>query len=226
MSPCSMYYHQGSPLVQAQSNCSKQRYSRECRRREALARWACDLQVTLATWSRFDNCSIEYSVFWKTLVLISSCQRIHHKPVSTQSIAPESAHERLAAQRQNRPVAPAMTIYRWEYVSSVSALQRITGLLLSGSLYGFATLYLLTPVTGIHLDINTIAAAFGSLPLFVKTGVKFALSMPFTYHGFNGIKHLVWDTGRLLGKTTSGQASWVVLVCSLSTSLALALMQL
>lgn len=117
-----------------------------------------------------------------------------------------------------------MTIYKWEYVSSVSALQRITGLLLSGSLYGFATLYLLTPLTGMHLDVDTIAAAFGSLPLVVKTGAKFFLSIPFTYHGFNGVKHLVWDTGRLLGKSTSGRASWVVLVCSMSTSLALGLM--
>jgi succinate dehydrogenase (ubiquinone) cytochrome b560 subunit len=116
-----------------------------------------------------------------------------------------------------------MTIYKWQYVSSVSALQRITGLLLSGSLYGFATLYLLTPVTGLHHDSSTIATSFGSLPLAVKTAVKFGLSMPFTYHGLNGIKHLVWDTGRLLGKKYSGRASWVILGCSLSASLVLAL---
>ncbi|KAF3396107.1 Succinate dehydrogenase cytochrome B subunit [Penicillium rolfsii] len=118
-----------------------------------------------------------------------------------------------------------MTIYKWQYVSSVSALQHITGIVLSGGLYGFATLYLLAPATGIHFDSSTIATSFGSLPLAVKIAVKFGLSIPFTYHGFNGIKHLVWDTGRLLGKEYSGRASWIVLGCSLSTSFALALIQ-
>lgn len=184
MSQCSTYYHQDSPLVPARSNCSKQRCFHECRR-EALTRWVCHLQVTLATWSRFDNCSVEYSVLWNILLSKNPSQPHFHTKHRTR-ISPWTPR----CTTPKPPVAPAMTIYRWEYVSSVSALQRITRLLLSGSLYGFTTLYLLTPVTGIHLDINTIAGSFRSLPLFMKLGVKFALSMPFTYHGFNRVKHL------------------------------------
>jgi succinate dehydrogenase (ubiquinone) cytochrome b560 subunit len=75
------------------------------------------------------------------------------------------------------------------------------------------------PRDGIHLDSGTIAAAFESLQFAIKTAVKFGLSMPFTYHVFNGVKHLVWDTGRLLRKKYSAQASWMVLGCSLSRNL-------
>jgi succinate dehydrogenase (ubiquinone) cytochrome b560 subunit len=68
-----------------------------------------------------------------------------------------------------------------------------------------------------------MAAAFGSLPVAVKTALKFGVSMPFTYHGFNGVKHLIWDSGRLLSKTRSEGATWVVLACSLSASFGLTL---
>ena len=143
--------------------------------------------------------------------------------ISTQKITTQPAHDRLTTQRQNRPTAPHLTIYKWQYVSSTSALHRITGLLLSGSLYGLATFYLLAPTMGIHFDSATLVAAFESLPVATKTALRFCVAMPFTYHAFNGVKHLVWDTGRLLGKIQSGRASWVVLACSVSSSLLLAL---
>lgn len=143
--------------------------------------------------------------------------------ISTQEITSQSARDRLAAQRRNRPIAPDLTIYKWEYVSSTSALHRITGVLLSGSLYGLASFYLFAPTLGIHLDSATMVDAFGSLPIAVKTGLKFCVAMPFTYHAFNGVKHLIWDTGRLLGNVQIRRASWVILACSVSSSLLLAL---
>ncbi|KAJ5707577.1 hypothetical protein N7488_007378 [Penicillium malachiteum] len=146
--------------------------------------------------------------------------------LSTQTINPESPKDRLAAQRLRRPVSPHLSVYKWNYVNSSSALHRITGLLLSGSLYGFATLYLFAPTLGLHLDSATIVEAFGSLPIAVKTAIKFGLSVPFTYHAFNGVKHLVWDSGRFLGKQQSGRATWIVLICSTSASLGLALYKL
>ncbi|KAJ5766095.1 succinate dehydrogenase cytochrome b560 subunit [Penicillium nucicola] len=145
------------------------------------------------------------------------------KNIATQKVTAEGAHDRLAAQRRNRPIAPHLTVYKWTYVSSASAIQRVTGLMLSGTLYGFATLYLCAPVLDLNLDSTSMAAAFGSLPTTAKAALKFGLSMPFTYHGFNGVKHLVWDSGRLLSKTRSGGATWVVLACSISSSFGLGL---
>lgn len=143
--------------------------------------------------------------------------------ISTQEVSLQSARDRLAAQRRNRPIAPHLTIYKWEYVSTTSALHRITGVFLSGSLYGLATFYLFAPTLGIHLDSATMVDAFGSLPIAIKTSLKFCATVPFTYHAFNGVKHLVWDTGLLLGNIQSRRASWVVIACSVSSSLLLAL---
>lgn len=114
-----------------------------------------------------------------------------------------------------------MTVYKWEYVSAVSALQRITGIVLSGGLYCVATLYLFSPYLGVHLDSTTLVDAFGSLDEVTKSAIKFTASLPFTYHSLNGVKQLIMDSGRLLGKVSSGRASWVVLVCSASASLGL-----
>jgi len=47
-----------------------------------------------------------------------------------------------------------------------------------------------------------MVAAFGSLPVAAKVAAKFAVALPFTFHSFNGLRHLSWD----LGKTFSNQA--------------------
>lgn len=150
---------------------------------------------------------------------------VDRRQLTTHKISSQSAHDRLAAQRRNRPIAPHMTIYKWQYVSSASALHRITGLLLSGSLYGLATMYLFVPALGLQFEWSDMVTAFGSLPAGLKATLKFGSSMPFTYHAFNGVKHLIWDSGHMLTKAQSGRASWAVLAFSMSTSLGLALYQ-
>jgi succinate dehydrogenase (ubiquinone) cytochrome b560 subunit len=48
---------------------------------------------------------------------------------------------------------------------------------------------------GWHLDSHSVAAAVASWPIILKVVGKFALAMPFTFHSFNSIRHLIWDTG-------------------------------
>jgi len=83
-----------------------------------------------------------------------------------------------------------------------SALNRVTGSVLSGGFYVFGAAYLVSPLFGWHLDSASMAAAFGSLPVAAKVAAKFAVALPFTFHSFNGLRHLSWD----LGKTFSNQA--------------------
>ncbi|KAB8067116.1 hypothetical protein BDV29DRAFT_186724 [Aspergillus leporis] len=135
----------------------------------------------------------------------------------------KSSHDRLALQRRRRLVVPHLTVYKWRYVSLASILHRISGLTLSGSLYGFATVYLLAPALGLHLDSTTLITAFGSLTSVAQVVLKFGVAMPFTYHGFNGLKHLMWDQGHFLNKKQGGRAAQVVLGASISASLGLAL---
>ena len=53
------------------------------------------------------------------------------------------------------------------------------------------------------------------LPGWVKSGGKFALALAFTYHFFNGVKHLTWDLGfGLTNKKLFGRFAWIVAGCS------------
>ena len=61
--------------------------------------------------------------------------------------------------------------------------------------YVFGAAYLVSPLFGWHLDVATMAAAFGSLPVVAKVGVKSLVAFPFAFHSINGLRHLTWDTG-------------------------------
>src|SRR5262245_15446786 len=89
-----------------------------------------------------------------------------------------------------RPLSPYM-IYRWTIPMALSIVHRATG----AALY-FGTLLLLWWIvaTAAGPDAyanaqNIIGSVFGRLVLF---GFSWAL----IYHLLNGIRHLVWDTGR------------------------------
>ncbi|PMD37566.1 cytochrome b560 subunit of succinate dehydrogenase [Hyaloscypha variabilis F] len=114
----------------------------------------------------------------------------------------QTRYEILVAQRKNRPTSPHLTIYKPQMTWIPSALNRVTGSVLSGGFYVFGAAYLVSPLFGWHLDSASMAAAFGSLPVAAKVAAKFAVALPFTFHSFNGLRHLSWD----LGKTFSNQA--------------------
>lgn len=130
----------------------------------------------------------------------------------------------LAQQRLNRPVSPHLSIYRPQITWIGSSLHRITGIALSGGLYIFASAYLVSPLLGWHLESASLAAAFGSLPLLAKVGLKGTLAMPFTYHCWNGLRHLMWDTGRGFTNQQVIKTGWTMVGLSVASALALALL--
>jgi succinate dehydrogenase (ubiquinone) cytochrome b560 subunit len=101
---------------------------------------------------------------------------------------------------------------------------RITGSVLSGGLYVFATAYLVAPLFGWHLESASLAAAFGSLPLVSKFAIKLGVALPFTFHCFNGVRHLVWDMGKQLSNKQVIRTGWTVVGLSATSALALALL--
>ncbi len=58
------------------------------------------------------------------------------------------------------------------------------------------------PPFGWHLDTATLVSMFGSLAVTAKLAAKFAMAFPFTFHGINGVGHMIWDTGRGFQRTT------------------------
>ncbi|KAG7002305.1 hypothetical protein G7Y79_00027g059970 [Physcia stellaris] len=142
--------------------------------------------------------------------LATNRYRIQSRPAATQTIKDSSAYHILEAQRRNRPVSPHLLIYKPQISWYLSALNRITGSTLSGGFYLFGAAYLCAPLFGWHLDSASMAAAFGSLPVAVKVMLKFGVAMPFTFHSFNGVRHLIWDTGRELSNKGVQRTGWTV----------------
>ena len=130
----------------------------------------------------------------------------------------------LAAQRLNRPVAPHLGIYQPQITWILSSLNRITGLTLSFSFYAFGAAYLVAPYVGLHLESAVLAASFASWPIVAKVMTKMFVALPFTFHSFNGIRHLIWDTATMITNDKVVQSGWAVVGLSTVSALALAVM--
>jgi succinate dehydrogenase (ubiquinone) cytochrome b560 subunit len=138
-------------------------------------------------------------------------------------MTPADSYQILVAQRKNRPSSPHLSIYRPQITWIASSLNRITGSVLSGAFYVFGTAYLVSPLFGWHLDSASIAAAFGSLPIAVKLAAKFVVALPFTFHSFNGIRHLVWDLGKEFSNKAVIRTGWITVGVSVASALYLTL---
>ncbi|KAF9888171.1 hypothetical protein FE257_009166 [Aspergillus nanangensis] len=117
------------------------------------------------------------------------------KGIRIQARTPEQGREILARQRLHRPVAPHLSIYKWQVNSISSALERNTGILFSGPLYLLATSYLFAPYVGWDLSSTSMIAAFAGLPLAAKLMLKFAVAWPFTFHVINGVRYVLTAVG-------------------------------
>jgi len=141
---------------------------------------------------------------------------------TSENVTQDQAYSILVAQRKLRPVSPHLSIYQPQLTWYGSAVNRITGAALSGGIYAFALAYLAAPALGLHLESASIAAAFGALPVAAKVGIKGIIALPFTYHSWNGIRHLIWDTGRSLDIKGVYRSGYVVLGLTALSSVYLA----
>jgi succinate dehydrogenase (ubiquinone) cytochrome b560 subunit len=139
-------------------------------------------------------------------------------------MSPSDSYQILVAQRKNRPTSPHLSIYRPQITWYGSISHRLTGAILSGGFYVFGAAYLVSPLFGWHLDSATLAAAFGSLPVLAKVGLKGLVAFPFTFHSFNGVRHLVWDLGKEFSNKAVIRSGWTVVGISAVSALYLATM--
>ncbi|KAJ1983576.1 hypothetical protein H4R34_001197 [Dimargaris verticillata] len=108
--------------------------------------------------------------------------------------------------RENRPVSPHLSIYQPQLTWYLSSATRITGAALAAVLLG-------APITS-----ASVIAAVSALPVTAKVAAKFLIAVPFTFHSFNGIRHLIWDTGRALTLKGVYNTGYAVLAATLVTS--------
>jgi succinate dehydrogenase (ubiquinone) cytochrome b560 subunit len=147
-----------------------------------------------------------------------------YSPVTTEKLTPADSYQILVAQRRNRPTSPHLSIYRPQVTWYLSALNRITGATLSAGFYAFGAAYLVAPLLGWHLESASMAAAFAAWPVALKAATKFAIAMPFTFHCFNGLRHLAWDMGKQITNKQVIRTGWTVVGLSTASALYLATM--
>ncbi|KAG8691116.1 cytochrome b subunit of succinate dehydrogenase, Sdh3p [Ceratobasidium sp. 423] len=141
--------------------------------------------------------------------------------VKTESLPPSAATDILNAQRLKRPSSPHFTIYQPQITWLGSIANRATGGVLSVGLYAFALAYLAGPVVGIPVDTAHVVDLVAILPGWFKYAVKGALGMSFSYHGWNGIRHLLWDAGRLMTNQAVRTSGYVVIGLSVASTVGL-----
>ncbi len=107
----------------------------------------------------------------------------------------------------NRPLSPHLQVYRLPLLAILSILHRMTGAVLS--------------IGGLMVAWWLVAAMLGEGPYntamnFIRSPLgifmMFGWSLALYYHLFNGIRHLIWDTGRLFKIKQAYMSGYVVLL--------------
>lgn len=107
----------------------------------------------------------------------------------------------------DRPLSPHISIYRWPITMALSILHRATGVAMSVGLLVLAA-WLINAASGPDQYLRFQAVMSTLLGRLLLVG----WSLAFFYHLSNGIRHLVWDSGRGFEKSQANRSSVIVLV--------------
>jgi succinate dehydrogenase / fumarate reductase cytochrome b subunit len=109
-----------------------------------------------------------------------------------------------------RPLSPHLGIYRWQLTMTLSILHRATGVALAvGTLLLIALLVALAAGPEAYASVRGFCGSpFG---VFLLVGWSWSLC----FHLFNGIRHLLWDTGWGFEIPRAYATGWSVVVLSL-----------
>ena len=113
---------------------------------------------------------------------------------------------------RQRPISPHLQIYKPQITTVLSILHRITGVILAFGAFGIAWwLLAVSAATEPHFDqfMQLIASIPGKILL---AGFSWCL----IYHLLNGLRHLLWDSGRGFEIKQTYATGWAVVVLSLA----------
>jgi succinate dehydrogenase / fumarate reductase cytochrome b subunit len=114
---------------------------------------------------------------------------------------------------KTRPLSPHLSIYRFAYTMATSIFHRATGLALSaGLLLLVGWLTSLAMGAGSHASFTAFAASWPVKLLLAS------LLVALCYHFANGIRHLVWDTGRGLERREARLGARLVVIATVLAS--------
>ena len=111
--------------------------------------------------------------------------------------------------RGNRPLSPHLTIYRPQWTSMSSIFVRITGnaLIVAALMVVWWFVAAATGPEAYATANGFITSWFGDLVMFLSVWALW-------YHLLGGLRHLVWDSGRMLEVDASELAAQMMVVLS------------
>lgn len=109
-----------------------------------------------------------------------------------------------------RPLSPHLGVYKFMYTMALSILHRITGVAASVGFLAFAW-WLMALASGPEAYAAAMRCLSSPLAKLLLVGFTFS----FVYHFCNGIRHLVWDTGRGLERAQARRSGAMVVVAAL-----------
>lgn len=117
---------------------------------------------------------------------------------------------------RERPLSPHLQVYRWQITMVMSILHRATGVALTVGAFGMAWWLLMLARGGEAADraMACVQSPFGLLCASV-------FSLCLVYHLLNGIRHLLWDTGRGYDIPSVYKTGWTVAVLTLVVTAAI-----
>lgn len=136
------------------------------------------------------------------LRLISSSAVANKLPLPTRNvpvniISDEQDLKQLNEKRNERPISPHLSIYQPQLTWYSSMCHRITGGALGVGIYTAAIAYAAAPLAGFDaLSTTSVVDFVHQFPEWAKYAVKAPFAAMFSFHFFNGLRHLSWDSGR------------------------------
>ena len=108
-----------------------------------------------------------------------------------------------------RPLSPHLQVYKPQLTSVLSITHRGTGVALA-----VGTIVLMYWLLSLAAGPEAYAAASALLGSLLGQLILFAFTLAFFYHLCNGIRHLMWDTGRGLTIEHIRKSAMVVLAAA------------
>lgn len=109
-----------------------------------------------------------------------------------------------------RPLSPHLQIYKKQLTSATSIIHRLTGIALALGL-PVLSVWLMAASQGAEAYEDALSILRTTVGQIALLGWTWALF----YHFCNGIRHLIWDTGRMLTIKEAYRAGYVVIAASL-----------
>ncbi len=116
--------------------------------------------------------------------------------------------------RGNRPLSPHLQVYRLPLAAITSILNRITGVGMT-----LAAVLIVWWFAAGAFSAEYFATVDGLLTSWIGNLILFGSLWALWYHMLNSIRHLIWDTGRMMDVEIVEKSSYVVLGASVVMTL-------